>query len=75
MTSPEPGEPRWPPSPGGHPSFLAAGVPLDVAVVAVVVVAVVAVAMAWKARARRRAARLRISGGRRSLATNLFDRR
>lgn len=41
---------------------------------AVVVVAVVFAGMAWKARARRRAASLRISGGRKSLVNNLFDR-
>ena len=41
---------------------------------ALVVVAVASVAMAWKARARRRAASLRISGGRKSLVKNLFDR-
>jgi hypothetical protein len=47
---------------------------VDVAVVALAVLAVVSVAMAAKARARRRAASLRISGGRKSLVTNLFDR-
>jgi hypothetical protein len=47
---------------------------LDVAIVAVVVVAVGSVAMAWKARARRRTASLKISGGRKSLVQNLFDR-
>ncbi len=41
---------------------------------AVVVLAVVSVAMAAQSRARRRAANLKISGGRKSLVRNLFNR-
>jgi hypothetical protein len=47
---------------------------LDIALVALAVVALVSVAMASQARARRRAASLKISGGRKSLVRNLFDR-
>jgi hypothetical protein len=47
---------------------------VDVVLVAVVVLAVVSVAMALQARARRQAATLKISGGRKSLARNLFIR-
>jgi hypothetical protein len=47
---------------------------LDVLVVALVVLAVAATAVALRARARRRVERLKMTGGRKSLATNLFGR-
>ncbi len=47
---------------------------MNAAVVALVVVAVVAVVVASQARARRRASELKVSGGRKSLAMNLFGR-
>jgi hypothetical protein len=40
----------------------------------VVVLAVAAAAIASKVHARRRAAKVKVSGGRKSLAMNLFDR-
>lgn len=44
------------------------------ALLPVIVVAVGALAVGLKVHARRRAARLKVSGGRKSLVMNLFDR-
>jgi hypothetical protein len=44
------------------------------AVLPVVVLAVAAVVIASKAYARRRAAKVKVSGGRKALVLNLFDR-
>ncbi len=41
----------------------------------IVVLAGAAVAIASKVRARRRAAKVKVSGGRKSLVMNLFDRK
>jgi hypothetical protein len=47
---------------------------VSVPVLPIVVLAVAAVVVASKVRARRQAAKLRVSGGRKSLVLNLFDR-
>jgi hypothetical protein len=47
---------------------------VNVVVPIVVIAAVAAVAIASKVHARRRAARLNVSGGRKSLVMNLFGR-
>jgi hypothetical protein len=48
---------------------------VDVALVAGLIVAFGVSAKVWQVRAQRRAERLKLSGGRRSLVMNLFDRR
>lgn len=47
---------------------------MDVLVVALVVLAVAAATVVLRARARRRVETLKMSGGRKSLVTNLFGR-
>ncbi len=62
-------------APTGRPSsFSGPGVPLNLALVALVVVIIAAVAIGSQVRARRRAEMSKVSGGRKSLVMNLFDR-